>query len=184
VYRPVSAPAEPGARLVIQGNVYGTNGETISGATIVADTFDQAGNIPSPVGDTKSDATGHFEIPLAEGTYQLNATMSGYGPSAITAQSGDTVSIVLPKSGVLQGHVKDSQGNPVQRFTIDLVSVVPGDAPAPPPIWSKSFEARDGYWKADALPAWPVMVRASAEARSSTRAVSPSRAFSSTPRSA
>jgi protocatechuate 3,4-dioxygenase beta subunit len=163
VFRRASAPAEHGRRLVIQGSVYGATGETIAGANVVATTFDRAGNIPSPVGDVKSDPSGHFEIPLPEGTYQLNASMSGYGPSAITAESGDTVSIVLPKSGVLQGHVRDERGRPVQRFTIDLVSVVPGDAPAPPPIWSKAFESRDGTWRADQLPPWPVIVRASAE---------------------
>jgi hypothetical protein len=163
IFRRPTPSAEPARRLVVQGNVYGNNGETLTGASVVAATFDRAGNIPSPVGEVKSDSRGHFEIPLPEGTYQLNATMSGYGPSAITAQSGDTVSIVLPKSGVLQGHVKDADGRPVQRFTIDLISVVPGDAPAPPPLWSKAFESRDGSWKADQLPAWPVMVRASAD---------------------
>jgi hypothetical protein len=151
--------------LGIQGNVYGAGGEALSGATVFAATFDRAGNMPSQVGVTRSDSKGHFEIPLQPGTYQLNATMPGHGPTSITAQSGDTVSMVLPQSGVLQGHVLDERGRPVQGFTIDIVSVVPGDAPAPPPAWSKTFESADGLYRADQVPSWPVVVRAVADGR-------------------
>ncbi len=155
-------PREP---LAVKGNVYNGDGELLAGATVVAATFDSAGNVPSPAGSARTDSQGHFVLPLPDGTYQLNAIMGGYGPTAITAQSGDTVSLVLPRSGVIQGHVRDERGRPVQRFTIDILSVVPGDAPAPPPAWSRQFESRDGSYRADQIPAWPVMVRATAEDR-------------------
>jgi hypothetical protein len=165
IFAPAPVGAAPREPLAVKGNVYSGDGELLAGATVIAATFDSAGNMPSPAGSIKTDAQGHFVLPLPEGTYQLNASMGGYGPSAITAQSGDTVSLVLPKSGVIQGHVRDERGNPVQRFTIDILSVVPGDAPAPPPAWSKSFDSKDGSYRADQIPAWPVMVRATAEDR-------------------
>ncbi len=155
-------PVEP---LAVRGNVYSGDGELLAGASVVATTFDMAGNMPSPVGSVRSDAEGRFAIPLPEGTYQLNATLPGYGPTAITAQAGDTVSMVLSRSGVLRGHVLDEHGRPIRRFTIDVLAVVPGDAPAPPPAWSKSFESPDGSYVADQIPAWPVMLRAVAEDR-------------------
>src|SRR4051812_34435905 len=96
------------ARPSISGNVYSmTTGELLPGATVVATSFELAGNIMSPVDSTKSDARGHFKVSLAEGTYQLNASMDGYGPGSVTAKSGDTVSIMLPDSGVIEGHVRD-----------------------------------------------------------------------------
>src|SRR6185437_9193319 len=91
----------------ISGNVYSGDGMSLAGATILATTFDRAGNTPSTLGTVKSDEQGHFEIPLPDGTYQLNASLAGYGPTAATANSGDTVSLVMSKSGVLRGHVHD-----------------------------------------------------------------------------
>ncbi len=143
--------------------MYSGDGESLAGAIVVATTFDRAGNTPSPLGTVKSDAQGHFEIPLPDGTYQLNAALEGYGPTAATANAGDTVSLVLSKSGVLRGHVRDEGGQPIKHFTIDVVSVLPGDAPAPPPSWSKTFDSPDGSYQADQIPAWPVMIRASAD---------------------
>src|SRR6185437_13734829 len=96
----------------ISGNVYSGDGMSLAGATILATTFDRAGNTPSTLGTVKSDEQGHFEIPLPDGTYQLNASLDGYGPTAATANAGDTVSLVLSKSGVLRGHVRDESGQP------------------------------------------------------------------------
>ena len=162
------APASGGgearaADLAIRGNVYNSDGEVLAGASVVATTFDLAGNVPSPAGSAQSDAQGHFEIPLQGGTYMLNATLAGYGPSGSAAQSGDTVSLVMARSGVIQGHVRDERGQPVQHFTIDIVSVVPGDAPALPPAWSRTFDSHDGSYRADQIPIWPVVVRAVAD---------------------
>jgi Carboxypeptidase regulatory-like domain len=165
LFRPAGAAAEPTEKLAVRGNVYSGDGEVLVGATVIATTFDRAGNTPSPVGSARTDAKGQFAITVPEGTYQLAASMVGYGPSAATAESGDTVSLVLPKSGVIQGHVRDEHGQPIQHFTIDVVSVVPGDAPAPPPAWSKTFDSRDGSYRADQIPAWPVMIRAVADDR-------------------
>jgi hypothetical protein len=147
----------------IAGNVYSSEGQLLPGATVVATTFDLAGNVPSPIASAKSDAEGRFAIPLARGTYQLTASLSGYGTTAALAESGNTVSLVLYKSGVIQGHVKDDHGRPVQHFTVDLVFNAPGDGPAPPPAWSKVFDSPDGAYRVDEVPIWPVLVRAVAD---------------------
>jgi hypothetical protein len=89
--------------------------------------------------------------------------MKGYGPASVTARTGDTVSVMLPETGVIEGHVKDERGAPVQRFAIDVIIAVPGDAPASPPVWSKRFESVDGSFRIDELPVWQAVIRATAE---------------------
>ncbi|APR88156.1 hypothetical protein A7982_13505 [Minicystis rosea] len=157
------AASEPAPLPAIRGTIYDTSGQQIAGATIVAATFDAAGNIPSISGSAKSDDLGRFEIVLPEGTYQLNAEKDGYGPSATAAQSGETVSMVLGRSGAIHGHARDPQGRPVPRFTVDIASMAPGDAPAPPPLWSRAFESADGSFRVPHVPTWPVIVRVMAE---------------------
>ncbi len=149
----------------IQGNVYDGGGALLAGATVVATTFDLAGNTPSPVGATKSDARGRFAIPLARGTYEITAALPGYGTTGAIVQSGDTVSLVLYKSGVIQGHVRDDRGQPIRHFTVDLVYVSPGDAPAMPPAYTRAFDSADGSYRIDEVPVWPVVVRAVADDR-------------------
>jgi protocatechuate 3,4-dioxygenase beta subunit len=161
--RPSSKPnEEPDYKPAISGTVYDTTGALLAGATVVAATFDVAGNIPSVVGEVRSDDQGRFEIPLPEGTYQVNASLRGYGPTTASVQSGELVSLFLSRSGAVKGRVVDDRGKPVRRFTIDVVSVVPGDAPAAPPLSSTTFDSRDGTFRIDALPQWPVVLRASA----------------------
>lgn len=154
-----AAPAQD--QPAVRGNVYDMEGNLLDGAKIVALTYDIAGNMASSVGSVESDERGRFEIQLAAGTYQINVSREGFGPTSVVAQTGDTVAVVLPKSGTIKGHVVDEKGKPVRKFTVDLVSAVPGDAPAPPPVWSKAFDSRDGTFEASQLPAWPVVVRAS-----------------------
>lgn len=157
-----SARVDP-ERRAVSGNIYGMDGEPIPGAEVVAKTFELAGNIMSTVATTRSDEHGHFKLPLPEGTYQINASVAGHGPASVTARSGDTVSVVLPDSGVIDGHVRDEQGQPVGHFVIDVIIAVPGDAPASPPVWSKSFDSPDGSFRIDALPIWDVVIRATAD---------------------
>lgn len=157
------AAEDPPALPAIRGIVYDTDGGTVAGATLVALTYDVAGNVATRVADASSDEQGRFEIPLREGTYQVNVSKEGYGPSTVVVQTGETASVVLPRSGTLTGHVVDEKGKPVRRFTLELVSAVPGDVPAPPPIFTKSFDNRDGSFEVDQLPAWPVIVRVAAD---------------------
>jgi hypothetical protein len=157
-----AAPAPPGAeRPAIRGNVYDPDGNLLAAARVVALTYDMAGNMASAVATAESGEDGTFALTLAEGTYQLNVSGEGYGPTSIVAHTGDTVSVVLPTSGRINGRVVDEKGKPVRRFTVDVVSAVPGDAPAPPPLWSKAFDSKEGTFRVDQLPAWPVVVRAS-----------------------
>lgn len=154
--------AAPAARPTISGHVYGTDGNTIAGVTVVASTFEVAGNVLSTAGSVKSDEDGRFELTLPDGTYQLSASADGYGTTATTARPGDAVSLVLPKSGIIEGRVLDERGEPVRRFAIDVLSVVTAETPATPALFSRTFESPDGAFRIDQLPAWDVIVRATA----------------------
>lgn len=159
---PAAAPAAPEEKPTIRGHVYGIDGNVIPGAKVIASTFAVAGNVLSTAGTALTDELGWFEFQLPEGTYQLNGSMDGYGATSATAQSGQTVSLVLPKSGVIEGHVQDERGEPVRRFAIDVISAVTADAPATPPLFSRTFESPDGSFRIDQLPSWEVVVRATA----------------------
>jgi protocatechuate 3,4-dioxygenase beta subunit len=146
----------------LSGYVYDMDGRPLSGAVVSATTFELAGNLPSLAGTVVSDAGGRFALHLPEGTYQVNASHKGYGPASATVRTGDPVSLVLPSSGVVTGRVLDEQRRPVERFTIDVISVVPGHMPAPAPLVSRAFESRDGTFRVEEFPAWAVVVKASA----------------------
>ncbi|WP_437734200.1 MSCRAMM family protein [Sorangium sp. So ce1335] len=152
--------ARPEARPTIGGHVYATDGSTLAGVTVVASSFEVAGNVLTTAGTAKSDEAGRFELTLPDGTYQLSASVEGYGTTSTTAHSGQTVSLVLPKSGVIEGRVLDERGEPVRRFSIDVLSPVTEADPAPPPLFSRVFESPDGSYRVAQLPAWPFVVRA------------------------
>ncbi|APR85113.1 Hypothetical protein A7982_10462 [Minicystis rosea] len=161
----VTSSAAPAAaadeRPSIRGTVYDPDGNLIAGAKIAALTYDVAGNMASSIGSAQSGEDGTFEVSLAEGTYQLNVSGEGFGPTSVVAHTGQSVAVVLPTSGKINGRVVDEKGRPVKKFTVDVISAVPGDAPAPPALWSKSFDSKEGAFLVDQLPAWPVVVRAS-----------------------
>ncbi|WP_437665047.1 carboxypeptidase regulatory-like domain-containing protein [Sorangium sp. So ce1182] len=157
-----SGPREPASPLTV-GDVYDTDGNALAGATVIATTFEVAGNIPSTARSVKSDERGRFELSLPDGTYQLKADLAGYGPTNAVAHSGDTVSLVLSRSGVITGRVLDERKEPVRRFTIDVLSAVPDDVPAPPPMWSRTFDSPDGSFRIGQLPPWDVIIKATAE---------------------
>lgn len=149
-------------RPAIRGTVYDLEGSPLEGAAIIATTFEQAGNLPTTAAATRTDASGRFELPLQEGAYQVNAALDGYGPSSATVRTGDTVSLLLPRSGQVRGHVYDAQHRPLPNFNIDVISVVPGHMPAPAPLWSKGFTDPEGAYLVNQFPAWPVVLRATA----------------------
>ncbi|AUX22574.1 hypothetical protein SOCEGT47_030780 [Sorangium cellulosum] len=160
------APSRPrgSERPRIVGEVYDTDGNTLAGAAVVATTFEVAGNIPSTAGAVKSDERGRFELGLPDGTYQLKADLAGYGPTTAVAHSGDTVSLVLARSGVITGRVVDERREPVRRFSIDVLTAAPDDVPAPPPMTSRTFDSPDGTFRIDQIPPWGVILKATAEA--------------------
>lgn len=157
-----SGPREPASPLTV-GDVYDTDGNALAGATVIATTFEIAGNIPSTARSAKSDERGRFELSLPEGTYQLKADLAGYGSTHAIAHSGGTVSLVLSRSGVITGRLLDARKAPVRHFTIDVLSAIPDDAPAPPPMWSRTFDSPDGSFRIDQLPPWDVIIKATAE---------------------
>lgn len=162
VHRSAPEQRQEAARPTIRGHVYGTDGGALAGATVVASSFEIAGNVLTAAGSVKSDEGGRFELTLPEGTYQLNASAEGYGATLITAHSGQTVSLVLPKSGAIEGRVLDEKGEPVRRFAIDVLTPATDDNPAVPPLFSRSFESEDGAFRVTDLPSWAVIVRATA----------------------
>ncbi len=147
----------------IKGVVYDAEGHPLRDAAVTASTFEIAGNVPTPAGTARSDELGRFELPLREGTYQLSAGLTGYGPAGATAHTGDTIALVLPESGVISGRVLDEHGNPVSHFVIDVIVASPGDMPASPPVFSRRFDSLDGAFRVTELPSWDVVVRAAAE---------------------
>jgi len=148
---------------VIKGVVYNASGNPLRDAAVTASTFEVAGNLASPAGTIKSDELGRFELPLREGTYQLSASLDGFGPAGATAHTGDTIALILPESGVITGRVLDEHRNPMSRFVIDVIVSAPGDMPAPPPVFSRRFTSLDGSFRVDQLPSRTVVVRAGAE---------------------
>jgi hypothetical protein len=160
---PLTGRSDAAERPTIKGVVYNVDGVALRDATVTAMTFEHAGNILEAAGAVRSDELGRFELPLQAGTYQLSAGLVGYGPTSATARTGESISLVLPRSGAIEGHVVDEHGNPVRRFAIDVVVSVPGDIPAPPSVFSRRFDSLDGAFRLDQLPVWDVVVRASAE---------------------
>jgi Carboxypeptidase regulatory-like domain len=152
------APASP----TIGGTVYDMEGSPLPGAAVAATTFMVAGNVPTTAGTTVSDERGRFELRLPEGSYHLTGDKEGYGPTLVIAHSGDRVSLVLPRSGAVEGHVYDERHRPVTRFAVDVITAAPDETAAPAPLWSKRFESPDGSYRVSRLPAWPVSIRVTA----------------------
>ena len=146
----------------ISGLVYDMEGSVIPGARVIATTYQLAGNIPTTAASTDSDEQGRFKLELPEGSYHLTGQKDGFGQSLIIANSGDTVSLILPKSGSVSGHVYDERHRPVQHFAIDVITAAPDETAAPAPLWSKRFDSVDGSFLVPSLPGWPVSIRATA----------------------
>jgi hypothetical protein len=161
---PPSLPDAPEANVspMIKGVVLGADGAPVAGAAVVARTFQVAGNVPMTMGEVQADEQGRFELRVPEGAYYIHASREGYGPTFAQAQSGDEVSLVLPKSGVVEGHVHDPDGKPLTHFTVDIVTMAPEGSAALAPMWSRTFDSPDGSFRVTELPAWAVTIRATA----------------------
>lgn len=153
---------QPPAATRIRGTVYDTAGLPIVGARVTASTFRVAGNRSNPAASASSDGDGRFELPLPDGTYYLTGEREGFGPAMIMANGGDDVGLVLPRSGVIGGHVVDENGQPVSRFTIDVISPSTDDLAAPTPFATKRFDSADGSYQISELPDRRVFLRVAA----------------------
>ena len=166
VWRPDPGSAHEGAqdqqKPNISGLVFDMDGTPIAGARVLATSYQLAGNIPTTAGGVESDAQGRFKLELPEGSYNLTGAKDGFGTSLIIANSGDVVSLILPRSGAVSGHVYDENHRPVQHFAIDVITAAPDETAAPAPLWSKRFDSPDGSFLVPSFPAWPVSVRATA----------------------
>lgn len=146
----------------IRGVVLDVDGSTLEGVAVVAKDYQVAGNLPISVSSTQSDKQGRFELPVREGAYYIHANKDGYGPVYVSAKSGEAVSLIMRKAGVLEGHVRDERGAPVAHFTLDLVFATTEDTPALAPLWSGTFDKPDGSFRIAEMPPLGVVVRASA----------------------
>lgn len=146
----------------IAGFVYDSKGEVIVGAKVAAVTYQMAGNLPSAAQTIETDASGAFELRVPDGTYQLHANKKGFTPTFVLANSGETVSLVLAKSGVLRGHVLNEKG-PVPRFSVEVLTAVNETSAVPAAMSSMLVESAEGVFDMDELPAWPFFVRVAAE---------------------
>lgn len=163
--RAVWSPGGPGAAAraePVTGAVYDVSGAPVQGAHVRATTFEVAGNQSATAGEAVSDERGEFRLRLRDGTYYLTAEKEGFGPSIAVAHSGDEIGLVLRQSGVVTGHVKDEQGRPVARFTLDVVGPTTDDLAAPAPFASKPFDSPDGSFSLGSLPDKAIFLRASA----------------------
>lgn len=151
-------PRPPTTGPTVSGIVYDTGGHPVEGVTLAAMTFEVVGNVPGIVGRAESDRSGHFSLPLPEGTYQLQGSKSGYASGTALARTGEPVSLVLPGGGTIDGHVYDEQHRPIERFDLDVMPAVPGHLAALAPLWSGHFERADGAFTAAPVPAARVVI--------------------------
>ncbi|WP_437877662.1 MSCRAMM family protein [Sorangium sp. So ce513] len=146
----------------ISGTVYDLTGAPLAGVAVAATTFEVAGNFPTTAASSRSDEDGRFEIRVPDGTYNLVGNKEGYGPTVAVAHTGDDVALMLPRSGIVKGHVLDERGQPITRFTVDVIMLGADSAAARAPLASRRFEAEDGAFLVDQLPGWPVILRVTA----------------------
>ncbi|WP_437850374.1 carboxypeptidase regulatory-like domain-containing protein [Sorangium sp. So ce363] len=158
--------AHPGGQATkqasISGTVYDMTGAPLAGAAVAATTYEVAGNFPTTAASVQSDEDGRFELRVPNGSYNLIGNKEGYGPSLAIAHSGDDVTLMLPRSGIVEGHVYNERKEPITRFTIDVVTMAPDSTATPAPLLSKRFEGPDGAFRLDQMPGWPVMLRVTA----------------------
>lgn len=147
----------------LRGTVYDVAGKRIQGARIAATTFQIAGNQSTVAAAAESDSLGRFELSLPDGTYYLTGEKQGYGPTLAVARGGDEIGLVLRRSGEITGHVKDEEGAPIRRFSIDVIAPGSDDMAAPAPFVSRQFDAEDGAFRIAELPREGVFLRATAE---------------------
>jgi protocatechuate 3,4-dioxygenase beta subunit len=146
----------------IRGFVYDMTGAPIAGARVAASTFRVSGNRSTVTAVAESNGDGQFELKLPDGSYFVTGEREGFGPAQVIANGGEDVSLVLPKNGVVSGHVKDSAGRPITRFSIDMLSPSTDDMPSPTPFSSKRYESVDGSYQLSELPSRTVFLRVTA----------------------
>lgn len=148
---------------LVKGTVYAEGGHPVEGVTVSATTFAIAGNQNHLAGRVKTDHLGKFELNLPDGTYFLNADKEGYGSTLALAHSGDEIGMVLLQSGAAEGKITNERGEPVTRFSIDMIGPSTEDMAAPAPFVSKRFESADGSYRMTQLPDRPMYLRVTAE---------------------
>lgn len=146
----------------IRGTVYDQQGRPIAGARVTASTYQLAGNRSTPIATVETKGDGRFELNVPDGSYYLTCEREGYGPAMAAAQTDDDIGLVLPKSGVVKGHVRDEHGMPVTRFALDVLSPSTDDMAAPSPFSSRRVESVDGSYTLSELPDRSVYLRVTA----------------------
>lgn len=147
----------------VKGTVYDEAGRPLPDVVVTATTFAIAGNQNHVAGRGKTDPLGRFDLPLSDGSYYLTADKEGYGSTLALAHSGDEIGMVLLQSGVVEGKVTNEKGEPVTRFTVDVIGPSTDDMAAPAPFVSRRFDSVDGSFRINQLPDRPMYLRAMAD---------------------
>ncbi|WP_437586045.1 carboxypeptidase regulatory-like domain-containing protein [Sorangium sp. So ce1000] len=160
---PAAHPAEQAPEPAsISGTAYDLTGAPLAGVAVAATTYEVAGNFPTTVASVQSGEDGRFELRVPDGTYDIIGNKEGYGPTLAIVHSGDDVALMLPRSGVVEGHVHNERKEPITRFTVDVIAMAPDSTAAPAPLLSKRFEGPDGAFRLDQVPGFPVLLRVTA----------------------
>lgn len=123
----------------IVGRVVAEDDAPVSGATIQA--IPQNTLVGGPHGRTSSRVDGSFALNgLGSGPYALTVSAPGFEGRTVVATAEADIAVVLRRGGVLTGTVLDSNGEPVEHF-----SVVASRTDVPDQIaTARSGESRDG----------------------------------------
>ncbi|MDQ3908037.1 MAG: carboxypeptidase-like regulatory domain-containing protein, partial [Acidobacteriota bacterium] len=114
----------------ITGRVVTASGEPVTNATVSVTRM----NAPSPSRPSPAGADGSFVVSgLEPGVYRVTASAPSYiqldpeSSRAETHRVGDSVTITLIKGGVINGKVRDSEGQPVVGVRVRALLVKDAD---------------------------------------------------------
>lgn len=117
-----------GREYIIQGIVEDENRKPIAGALI-----NVSRSQPRPVitAEAISDENGQFKVRgLQEGTYGLSAQAAGYSngrAGRVQADTTDLIMVLMDKGGI-SGRVSTASGQPVTKFSLEVLRSRPGNA--------------------------------------------------------
>lgn len=114
---------------------------------------------------TTTDREGVFKVSgLGEGSYTVSASMPGYIPKSesgsVVQSTGDSVTLVLIKGGVITGTVTNAKGDPVIAIGIRVEMVADQRGRASPAISYESITDDRGVYRVYGLPSGTYIVAA------------------------
>jgi protocatechuate 3,4-dioxygenase beta subunit len=128
---------------LLAGRVLDETGRPIEGARVEA-----RPTAKGPPVRMASDHDGNFALRVPGGDYALVAAAPARAPGswfavhAVPGEPSRPIELRLPRAdGTLEGHVKDTNGHPVARVNVSVLTVPPGPPPAPGTAWKPRASA-------------------------------------------